>query len=60
MRKVRGDGNELKEPSDLKDGIGRRLPDEWVASKSGSLDALRSDGGLVYAPKGRVAMAITR
>ena len=111
MRKVRGDGNELKEPSgfsaagklaenkrfglgsttpketvtllelldrgevvspaaskemiailkrqQLKDGIGRHLPDEWVASKGGSLDALRSDVGLVYAPKGRVAMAIT-
>lgn len=42
-----------------KDGIGRHLPDEWVASKSGALDALRSDVGLVYAPKGRVAMAIT-
>ena len=25
----------------------------------GALDALRSDVGLVYAPKGRVAMAIT-
>ena len=111
MRKVRGDGNELKEPSgfsaagrlaenkrfelgsttpketvtllelldrgevvspaaskemiailkrqQLKDGIGRHLPDEWVANKGGSLDALRSDVGLVYAPKGRVAMAIT-
>ena len=43
----------------FKDGIGRHLEDEWVASKSGSLDALRSDVGLVYAPKGRVAMAIT-
>jgi len=43
----------------LKDGIGRHLPDEWVASKGGSLDALRSDVGLVYSPKGRVAMAIT-
>lgn len=43
----------------FKDGIGRRLPDEWVASKSGALDALRSDVGLVYPPKGRVAMAIT-
>jgi beta-lactamase class A len=43
----------------FKEGIGRHLEDEWVASKSGSLDALRSDVGLVYAPKGRVAMAIT-
>jgi len=37
----------------FKEGIGRHLDDEWVASKSGSLDALRSDVGLVYAPKAR-------
>jgi beta-lactamase class A len=43
----------------FKDGIGRRLEDDWVASKSGALDALRSDVGLVYTPKARVAMAIT-
>lgn len=43
----------------FKEGIGRHLPDEWIASKSGALDALRSDVGLVYAPKGRVAMAVT-
>jgi len=42
----------------FKEGIGRHLEDEWVASKSGALDALRSDVALVYAPKGRVAMAI--
>jgi beta-lactamase class A len=42
-----------------KDGIGRHVEDQWVASKSGSLDALRSDVGLVYSPKGRVALAIT-
>ncbi|MEO8660523.1 MAG: serine hydrolase [Bryobacteraceae bacterium] len=43
----------------FKDGIGRHVDDEWVASKSGSLDALRSDVGLVYSPNGRVALAIT-
>lgn len=43
----------------LKDGIGRRLPDAWVASKSGSLDRLRSDVGLVRSTGGRIAMAIT-
>lgn len=43
----------------FKEGIGRHLPDGWVASKSGALDALRSDVGLVYAPGGRVALAIT-
>ena len=43
----------------FKEGIGRHLEDNWVASKSGALDALRSDVGLVYAPKGRVAIAVT-
>lgn len=43
----------------FKDGIGRRLAQYNVASKSGSLDALRSDVGIVYTPKGDVAMAIT-
>ena len=34
-----------------KDGIGRHLPDEWVASKSGALDALRSDAPKPQNPK---------
>jgi beta-lactamase class A len=111
LRKVRGDGNQLKSPSgwsqaglradtkkyglgvstsremvvlleklhrgelvspkasremlailgrqQFKDGIGRRLGQFKVASKSGSLDALRSDVGIVSTPKGDVAMAIT-
>ncbi len=111
MRKVRGDGNDLKQPSGwgkaglieenkrfglgvstsremvqliemlaqgrivsaeaskeilatldrqrYKDGIGRRMGDFKVASKSGALDALRSDVGLVTTPKGRIAIAIT-
>lgn len=42
----------------LKEGIGRRLKMP-VASKSGSLDALRSDVGIVYSPAGRVIIAIT-
>ncbi|MCS7023673.1 MAG: class A beta-lactamase-related serine hydrolase [Bryobacteraceae bacterium] len=41
------------------DGIARKLGDVPVASKSGALDALRSDVGIVYGPGGRVAMAIT-
>ena len=41
------------------EGIGRRLGTTPVASKSGALDALRSDVGIVYHPKGRVAIAIT-
>lgn len=43
----------------FKDGIGRRLPDAQVASKSGSLDRLRSDVGLVRSLGGRIAIAIT-
>jgi beta-lactamase class A len=44
----------------LKDGIGRGLPDAVEsASKSGALDALRSDVGIIYSPHGRVALAIT-
>jgi beta-lactamase class A len=40
------------------DGIRRRIHDP-VANKSGSLDALRSDVGIVYSKGGRIAMAIT-
>lgn len=44
----------------LKDGIGRGLPGPvQSASKSGALDALRSDVGIIYTPGGRIAMAIT-
>lgn len=43
-----------------KDGIGRSVPDSIpVASKSGALDRLRSDVGIVYTRRGRIAMAIT-
>ena len=44
----------------FKDGIGRSLPDTIPsASKSGSLDRLRSDVGILYTRRGRIAMAIT-
>ena len=39
-------------------GIRRRIGDP-VANKTGSLDALRSDVGIVYSKGGRIAMAIT-
>ncbi len=42
----------------FKDGIGRHVTDA-VASKSGSLDHLRSDVGIVYTRGGRIALAIT-
>ena len=47
------------ERQQYKDGIGRNLGDLRVGSKSGSLDALRSDVGIVYTPAGRIAIAIT-
>ena len=47
------------ERQQYKDGIGRRLGGFRVASKSGALDALRSDVALVTTPKGRIAIAIT-
>ncbi len=44
----------------LKEGIGRRVNARLrVASKSGALDALRADVGIVYGPNGRIAIAIT-
>ena len=48
---------EILKRQQYKDGIGRHL--EPVASKSGALDHLRSDVGIVYTPGGRIAMAIT-
>ena len=44
----------------FKNGIGRNLPDTVPsASKSGALDRLRSDVGIIYTRRGRIAMAIT-
>jgi beta-lactamase class A len=40
-------------------GIGRDLTDVTIASKSGALDHLRSDVGIIYSKRGNVAMAIT-
>ncbi|MDX2268229.1 MAG: serine hydrolase [Bryobacter sp.] len=42
-----------------KDGIGRRIDPDRVASKSGALDHLRSDVGLVTTKSGPIALAIT-
>ena len=49
----------ILERQQYKDGIGRKLSEFRVASKSGALDALRSDVGIVTTPKGKLAMAIT-
>ncbi|HEV2688704.1 MAG TPA: serine hydrolase, partial [Bryobacteraceae bacterium] len=40
-------------------GIARRTGDLPVANKTGSLNLLRSDVGIVYSPGGRIAIAIT-
>ena len=40
-------------------GIARDLKDITVANKSGALDALRSDVGIVFSTRGPIAMAIT-
>lgn len=50
---------EILKRQQYKDGIGRRLGHLPVASKSGALDRLRADVGIVYAPTGRLAVAIT-
>ena len=42
-----------------RNGIDRRLGETKVANKTGALDHLRSDVGIVYTPGGRIAMAIT-
>jgi beta-lactamase class A len=44
----------------VRDGIARHAPEGLrIASKSGALDALRSDVGIVYSKGGPVALAIT-
>jgi beta-lactamase class A len=50
---------EVLKRQQYKDGIGRHMVDLVVASKSGALDHLRSDVGIVYSPGGPVVMAIT-
>lgn len=50
---------EILKRQQFKDGIGRNLTDVASASKSGALDHLRSDVGILYTKGGRIAMAIT-
>jgi beta-lactamase class A len=50
---------EILKRQQYKNGIGRKLGEMPVASKSGALDRLRSDVGIVYAPAGRLALAVT-
>jgi beta-lactamase class A len=48
----------LKRQQD-QDGMRRELQNLEIANKTGSLDALRSDVGILYSPRGRIVMAIT-
>jgi beta-lactamase class A len=50
---------EVLKRQQLRDGIARRTGEMPVATKTGALDHLRSDVGILYTPKGRIAMAIT-
>jgi beta-lactamase class A len=51
---------EIMKMQQVRDGIARHAPEDLViASKSGSLDALRSDVGIVYTTGGPIALAIT-
>jgi beta-lactamase class A len=49
---------EILKRQQYKHGIGRHTEFE-VASKSGGLDAMRSDVGIVYSKGGRIAIAVT-
>lgn len=42
-----------------RDGIGRAIAGVEMATKAGALDKLRSDVGIIYSKRGRIAMAIT-
>ncbi len=42
-----------------RNGIGRDMKDVTIASKSGALEHLRSDVGIIYSKNGPIAMAIT-
>ena len=42
-----------------REGLGRDMKDVEIASKSGALDHLRSDVGIIYSKNGPIAMAIT-
>lgn len=51
---------EVLKRQQYKDGIGRNALDTVpVASKSGTLERLRSDVGIAYTRRGRIAMAVT-
>jgi beta-lactamase class A len=50
---------ELMKREQTKDGIWRELWQTPTATKSGALDALRSNVGIIYHTRGRIALAVT-
>src|SRR5215472_13923796 len=50
---------EILKRQQYREGIARHMGEIPVASKSGALDHLRSDVGIVYLPHGKIAIAIT-
>jgi beta-lactamase class A len=50
---------EILKRQQYRDGLGRTLRGAVIANKTGALDHLRSDLGLVYTEGGRIAMALT-
>ena len=50
---------EILRRQQYREGLARHLGETPVASKSGALDHLRSDVGIVYSPRGRIAIAMT-
>ena len=50
---------ELMKREQTKDGIWRELWQTPTATKSGALDALRSNVGIIYHQRGRIALAVT-
>ena len=49
----------LMKREQIHEGIGRTLNGVEMATKLGALDALRSNVGIIYTKRGRIAMAIT-
>lgn len=58
-KEASGDMIALMKRQQTQNGIGRSLLDVPIASKSGALDRLRSEAGIIYTRRGRIAMAIT-
>ncbi len=58
-REASGEMIKLLKRQQHHEGMGRTLRGVEMATKPGALDRLRSDVGIIYARRGRIAMAIT-